>query len=495
VRLAAGEPVLGTQARPFRATLLDAGVLCAIFAAGLAHLRSPFGGDQFLFLLGAQKIAHHGVMYRDFWDLKQPAVFYFYAVAGRLFGFTETGVHLFEALYQTLFAALLISVCAARFSYRWAASIVPLLTVGAYYGFASNYALTSVEAVAGLPIFIAAMWAADAFTGPRNATPKAIAAGAAGAVAAALKFAFLPLVAGLWIAAFAVSARANARPPWRSAALVGFGCIAAFMLYGTYFAAEGVLGVALRTALIDPPLILRQLAAADRSPFWPEARAFGRMVWPLAVLAAVGAWSVRRRADMLAIEMLVWTVAGCGLIAVQVWSYDYRFYIIVVPIGVLAARGLETCWTTVRRRNRRTQFALAFGLAIMAVAATAAVVRVQVRWQGWQRDNEHAAASSRAFLNRPSARAGPIYVFGDPRVYYFSGRGQAVAINGWSPQLLLPAQWHLLCEELAAAAPPYIMVERDYVSRLQRSAEMTAFIARTYSVASSTHDAIWYEHR
>ena len=34
MRLAAGEPVLGTQARPFRATLLAAGVLCALFAAG-----------------------------------------------------------------------------------------------------------------------------------------------------------------------------------------------------------------------------------------------------------------------------------------------------------------------------------------------------------------------------------------------------------------------------------------------------------------------------
>jgi hypothetical protein len=100
-----------------------------------------------------------------------------------------------------------------------------------------------------------------------------------------------------------------------------------------------------------------------------------------------------------------------------------------------------------------------------------------------------------AFLGRRAARSGAIYVFGDPRLYYFTRRDQAVPINGWSPQLLLPAQWHDLRTELAAASPPYIFVESDDVQRVARSPEMLAFIAHSYAPQQRTAHGTWYARR
>jgi hypothetical protein len=481
--------------RRFRPTLLDAAVLVAVFAAAVAHLNSPFAGDQFLFLQGAKKLAHHGVMYRDFWDLKQPLIFYVYCVAGKIFGFTERGVHAFEACYQTLFAALLIVLCAPSFRARWVASCVPLLTVGAYELYASNYALTSVEALAGFPIFAAGALAAAGLRNGKRAGFAALAAGFAGALAAGFKAVFFPLVVVVWLAAFVAARTAGGPPRLRSALLIGLGWAVPVGLGLAYFAHAGVLDVALRTAFVDPPRIVRGLAAADRSPFWPEARAFGRMLWPLLVLAIAGAAVLRRSFDVLVLQMCAWFAAGCVLIALQVWSYDYRFYLIVVPIGVLAARGVDELWPFARMLPRWGQAVVAAAACVLLAASTQSALRMHARWSGWAHDNERAAASSLTLLDAPEARPGPVFIFGDARLYYVSHRDQAGAINGWSPQLLLPEQWHALHAQLATVAPPYVMIETDDVVRLERSPEMLAYIASRYRPVYTARDGIWYERR
>jgi hypothetical protein len=74
----------------------DLGVLIIVAVLGLGHLAYPFGGDQALFVIGAWDLSQGAVLYRDFWDFKQPGIFAFYSAAGRLFGFDEVGIHAFE---------------------------------------------------------------------------------------------------------------------------------------------------------------------------------------------------------------------------------------------------------------------------------------------------------------------------------------------------------------------------------------------------------------
>jgi hypothetical protein len=59
----------------------------------------PFWADQGLFTLYGRELTHRAVLYRDVFDVKQPGIFVFYAIGGRLFGLTEVGIHLFELAY------------------------------------------------------------------------------------------------------------------------------------------------------------------------------------------------------------------------------------------------------------------------------------------------------------------------------------------------------------------------------------------------------------
>ena len=82
-------------------------VLLVVVLLGTFRLPTPFHGDQALFLLGAQVLNAGGVYYVDFWDLKQPGMFFFFWLAGRTFGFSEVGVHAFELFWLTALAVVL----------------------------------------------------------------------------------------------------------------------------------------------------------------------------------------------------------------------------------------------------------------------------------------------------------------------------------------------------------------------------------------------------
>jgi hypothetical protein len=194
-------------------------------------------------------------------------------------------------------------------------------------------------------------------------------------------------------------------------------------------------------------------------------------------------------------QLLVWTGVGIALIGAEVWSYYYKFFIIIVPLGLLAAGGVEALWTAAIRPARFPKVAIAALLLLMLISSTRTIARVQDGLHTFDREQRDAVSSSVAFLKRADARSGPIYVFGDPRLYYFSGRDQAIAINGYSPALLLPARWDQLVRELEAAAPPYIMIERDYEPSVHVSHATMRFIASSYRVAYASSDGTWYEHR
>ena len=55
-----------------------AAVLAVIALLGLLAAPLPFTGDQALFAAGARQLARGDVLYRDFWDVKQPGIYAFY---------------------------------------------------------------------------------------------------------------------------------------------------------------------------------------------------------------------------------------------------------------------------------------------------------------------------------------------------------------------------------------------------------------------------------
>src|ERR1044072_2235741 len=73
------------------AAWLGVGVLGLVAFVGLGALVQPFTWDQAVFALGAERLLAGGRLYVDYWDFKQPGIFWFFALAGRLFGVDEGG--------------------------------------------------------------------------------------------------------------------------------------------------------------------------------------------------------------------------------------------------------------------------------------------------------------------------------------------------------------------------------------------------------------------
>ena len=95
---------------PQRAPLgwADAATLGLVALAGLVNLPVPFDTDQGFFTTGARQLLAGDALYRDFWDLKQPGIFWFYLAAGRIAGFHEIGIHAVELGYMGVLAAVLL---------------------------------------------------------------------------------------------------------------------------------------------------------------------------------------------------------------------------------------------------------------------------------------------------------------------------------------------------------------------------------------------------
>ena len=66
--------------------------LVGVVVAGLTKLALPFCGNTALFMTGARMMDQGGVLYVDFWDFKQPGIYWFFLAGGRLFGLTQLGI-------------------------------------------------------------------------------------------------------------------------------------------------------------------------------------------------------------------------------------------------------------------------------------------------------------------------------------------------------------------------------------------------------------------
>ena len=123
-------------------------------------LLTPFDGDQALFLYFAQAIDHGEKLYVDVWDMKQPGVFWFYWLGGKIFGSSELGVKLLELGWFLAFALCLI-LCLRRTLFHLLAqggkpSAIERYrnAVGRDYGWIREHLLAFRDPAGGEPIYV-----------------------------------------------------------------------------------------------------------------------------------------------------------------------------------------------------------------------------------------------------------------------------------------------------------------------------------------------------
>lgn len=459
--------------------------LCAI--AGLAlvavlallHLWYPFDDDQGLFAFGARELAHGARIYADFWDLKQPGIYWYYEVAGSLFGFDEVGIHLFDLGWMLILCLVLLRLAPHVAARPLLIGLAPVACLGPYWAKADPIHLSQVEIVVVLPIALVAWLLVDATPALARHAWRFALAGALVVAVVAFKLVLGAIPAALigvallhaWIAQrlrFADVVLRGVLP-----ALAG-GALAAVLLLA-YLWQAGILDGTLWVAFTYPRLALGEYE------WQPASMLQGSLAWFfgaerfLLPFAALGAWRelvVRR--SRLGWLLVAWLVVGVVAVLAQVLSWwQYHFNLFFVPIGLYAVGGLEmfAAWAM---RFRGGRWALPAALAALAVLCIGVSMlhKMQRYWYSgpsplvdrvaYQMRVEQrldAMIEGRAFLARAGARPGRIANLGDPRMFLYAGRAAIGAVNGSG--YMLAAQWRDAAALLERERPAYIYLGND----------------------------------
>ncbi len=497
---------------------LDLLVLAIVFLVGLVHLSYPFDGDQALFTVGASEMSRGAVLYRDFWDLKQPAIFGFYLVAGRLFGFNEPGIHLFELLYLVAFSATLQVTLKSYYEHPALASLAPLLTVGAYYGISGSWHLTQVEGLVGFPVFVSLWFASTPARDGRRAA-RFFLSGLAGGLVLLFKFLFLPLLLAFWLAALVeLIVRGRERAPVALAwvgAPVAAGVLCSLLIAFGYFAWHGALGIIAYTYFEYPTRAVAELQRPDIGRLLSGLQWFTVWAAPFLALGSVGVWaSLSKRMELLTVNLVLWLLAGFCVIFIQRFSWwEYHYLLLLFPLGLLAAKGLDGLWGLLEKstavlasRKARAAATLCVALLFLPVLAPLALKGVSFTRAGLTLQSERrlqyrskisrqyrTALSEVAFLSEPGNLPGDIYVCGNPLFYYLSGRHQAIASNGWMLELFLSEQWAQMADQLSASRPPYIFIASEYSEMIpERAPQTSRLLEENYRVLRRGDAGVWY---
>src|SRR5437667_5275133 len=94
-----------------RPTSLGGAAAAALFLALVpVYLSWPFGWDQAIFAWIGDVIRDGGMPFKDAWDVKGPATYYPYALAGLMFGGGPFGVRLLDLLLALLGTAVTLQL-------------------------------------------------------------------------------------------------------------------------------------------------------------------------------------------------------------------------------------------------------------------------------------------------------------------------------------------------------------------------------------------------
>jgi hypothetical protein len=511
-----------------RVSWLDLVVFLCLLVLGAASLPIPFGGDQGLNLLIGQVIAEGGAPYRDVWDLKHPGIFFFFAAGGRLFGFDEFGLHLFELIWM-LTLALVVRVAAGRWLDRTNASLSPLLTVGLYYAIGRDLHLTQAESLVGLPLMVSLWCVLEAVRATRRRSVWFFASGVAGGVAMVFKFPYIAIPIAFWLLAIRELRFQRHDTLWRAAGVVApwtiAGMLVPLLATASYLTEKRLWPEAYWSFVTHPADAAVQTPIVNLQRLYYAAR-FWIVSWsPALALGAVGVGeALRRRVDLMDAGLCAWLIAGLVLIVMQVISWwEYHFFLLFVPAGLLAARGLQAASQALRFspepgafRLRQTMAAMALVLLFTPQLIPAAQLAASV-WSSrplpLSREGialyhashhpEYASIRSRtAFLRQPGSHPGPIYVFDLPVYYLYAGRHPAIPwVANWFHPTDRP--WKRLLADLNDARPAYVRVApaalqgiADHRPSLRDDvAGVVPFIESRYRVLSRDEDGTWYIRR
>ncbi len=499
--------------------LADIAVLAVVALAGVFNLPIPFDDDQGFFTVGARQLDAGALLYRDFWDAKQPGIFWFFLSAGRIAGFNEIGVHAVELAYMLALAVVLLITLRGPAGSPGMARLAAILTVGYYYAVSGSNHLTQVEGLVAFPLFLCMWWALGATDRPGGAAWRLFLSGVAGGVTVVFKLILLPIPAGFWLLALGGTEWPGRRPTvlglarWGGA--VALGLAVPLGLAAAGLSTQGVLDDALWTSFVHPAQVAGRTRGLGSVGFLVGGLLwFGEYFGLVLAFATVGVCAslpagrafASRSSRLLPWGLLTWILTAALAIVLQRKWWPYHFLLLFVPLGILAAMGMLAAWRrlTAARLLPRWLLAsilLALFLGPISMLATKLVLlrhgfpsagRVQQMLYAERFNMKYVnIAANVAFLHEPASFPGRIHTFHNPLLYYLARRIPATAFPGSWYENYDDAMWTKLSEQLVRRPPVYILLDEDTLSALaQHSPRIVQMLADCYRV----HHQGWYEH-
>jgi len=217
----------------------------------------------------------------------------------------------------------------------------------------------------------------------------------------------------------------------------------------------------------------------------------------------------------MTLSLIGWIASAWVVIIIQGLSWwEYHFMLFFVPLGILAAKGIEFVWGQVdaaaaghAHLHSRILAQISIGLLFLPMimnltwkAVTIARHRFALTPQ--HRCDYHASIDPRyrewlsaaEFVTRPDAAPGAVFIFGEPLLYYLSEREPALTMTTPDGQVMTPKAWAELTQELKQKSPVYLFVEDSSPEYELRSNSPQTFdvVQSAYHVVHTDRLGTWY---
>ena len=490
-------------------------VLAVVLLLTMLHLHYPFNEDQALFMYAAREMTEGAQMYREFWDMKQPGIYWWYLAVGSLFSFDAFGLRWMDLFWSLCVAGVLWA--AVRQRGTLAAVLAPCFGFASFYGRASINQFSQVEWIVGGPIAVV-LWCVgvEPKPGKEHTTAGRYAiAGAMLAIVALFKtmLVILPL-------AVIVTALAHARwkyrvsggrlIKWRVAPVIT-GCLLTLLPVVIWMQLNGTLNEALWTAFVYPGIAVREYEHNTILRLLGSTRWFLVGTVALVPWAAWAAFNGLQKRSRLELLCTAWCVGALIVIPLQVLSFwDYHFDLLFLPLGVLAALGfvdvLSRLGSTKNLRYRQAAIAVLsisvlinFGWPLgRKVVKVFAAMPFTVSSQNALDDSLDARlAEYKESVEAVRGLVGEqdrIVVWGDARMHFMLQRRPVIEINGST--FYLARQLEQVVSEIRQKKPKliYLSKERDRMT-YHGGGILPIAIKELYEPAYDNRFGTWYRLR
>ena len=498
----------GKQTRPRHllwSALLVIFSVCVITLAAAAKLEAPFRSDQSLFLLYARMLSQGFKLYLDIWDIKQPAIYWFYLASAEIFSYSERGVHIGELIWSAAFSVCLILTLRKYFTHWALVPLSPVVVVGNYFLYVGATEQTQIEWLVGFPLYLCAYFCTQATEGDHRRRG-ALLFGMFAALVSLFKMIFVVIIASFMLVAVYMYPEAGDRR---------FVDKKQFIFYSAS-------GFAIVYAVGCAVLILRhELAGFFQVTFVYPFEALsefppGRLVdllkgvgfvagifAPWACFLVIAGWWGVRRADAIMTRMLLaWVIAGIVITLAQRFSWwIYHFLIFLVPLGILALRGVDILLAELSRVRWTASLAakaLAFVLLASPIGAMLAQLGSNVSFairfldRGTFRADDFRKAYSENYAQTiasievlPELRPDQsIYTLANSYHYLLLDRLQYGKYSGGNWLYLTSRERAEQLALLRTRPPGYVFVRPQYVSASPELAQFLRVQCNKYAVTS-----------